>query len=515
MRSMSAKIFLSIVGSLLLGLCLSIFVFHQAKQGNDTTVEVTGKAFKVLQYSQALRKSFFVIDDLDARVLAMSSFISKEEITSIYQPAKQQMTEAMAGLKDNVLSSKMAEVLKRLEQAQDTWLKDAEILLGLQLNNSVPTIEKYQRSKKNLANLINKTMALSATDATGISQAAQTEVSTALVTTFIIALALALIGSIAAFLLARGLSKPLINLVTTAEQLVTGDTNVTFAQAERTDEIGAVVRAVSKFRAGIIHKLSLQEQLAEQAVALQEALSQEKKLNELQREFVSMASHEFRTPLAIIDSSARRLEKRKTKLTPEDIENRTHKIRNAVSRMMALVESTLAASKANNGKLAINPQETQFKDLLDHICERQNDLYTSHEISWQVTELPNHMVVDETAIDQILTNLLSNAVKYSPDAKNIHVKGWQEDNNAFISVQDFGLGIDEDEIPKLFERFFRAKTSTGIPGTGIGLNIVHQLIELHGGAISLKSKKGEGSTFTVRLPIEEVQSKTIPNKNVA
>ena len=228
-----------------------------------------------------------------------------------------------------------------------------------------------------------------------------------------------------------------------------------------------------------------------------------------------MASHEFRTPLAIIDSSARRLEKRKDRLTPQDIEKRTGKIRNAVTRMMTLVESTLEAAKADNGKLSITPKDTKFKDLVDRICERQNDLCTSHIISSDTQDLPATMTVDDGAIDQVLTNLLSNAVKYAPDSPDIFVKGWQEESQVFISVQDFGLGIDEADLPKMFGRFFRAKTSTGIPGTGIGLNLVNQLVELHGGKIDLESKAGVGSTFTVCLPIDEVKASEPPKEKVA
>ena len=265
MTSMSSKIFISIVGSLFLGLFLSVLVFQQAKQGNDTTVEVTGKAFKALEHSQALRKNFLIIDELDQRVLAMSSFVTRQEIASIFNPAKQQLIKAMGGIRQNVLSPNMAQLINKLETAQDIWLKDAEILLGLKPSLFIPTAEKYNRSKKNLATLINEMKTLATNDATWISKKAQADVSSSLFTTYFIAMLVAIAGSLAAYLLARGLSKPLVNLVATAEQLMTGDTSVKFSQADRKDEIGAVVRAVANFRDGIIHKLSLQEQLADQA----------------------------------------------------------------------------------------------------------------------------------------------------------------------------------------------------------------------------------------------------------
>jgi len=104
-------------------------------------------------------------------------------------------------------------------------------------------------------------------------------------------------------------------------------------------------------------------------------------------------------------------------------------------------------------------------------------------------------------VEQMLANLLSNAVKYAPDAPNIEVKARKEGNHMVISVRDHGIGIDEDELHRIGERFFRAKTSTGIAGTGIGINLVKTLVEIHGGTVNVESKKGEGSIFTIRLPV--------------
>ncbi len=101
----------------------------------------------------------------------------------------------------------------------------------------------------------------------------------------------------------------------------------------------------------------------------------------------------------------------------------------------------------------------------------------------------------------MFTNLLSNAVKYALDSPDIHVRAFCEDEDILVQVRDNGIGIDEDDLPKMFERFFRAKTSTGIAGTGIGLNLAKTLIEMHDGSIGVESIKGRGTTFTVRLPV--------------
>ena len=108
---------------------------------------------------------------------------------------------------------------------------------------------------------------------------------------------------------------------------------------------------------------------------------------------------------------------------------------------------------------------------------------------------------DHRLLDQVFTNLLSNAVKYSPDSPLIEVKGWNDEENALITVTDQGVGIPANDLPHMFGQFFRAKTSEGIKGTGIGLNVVKEFVEMHGGSVGVDSLEGEGSTFTVRIPI--------------
>jgi len=237
------------------------------------------------------------------------------------------------------------------------------------------------------------------------------------------------------------------------------------------------------------------------AQELEIALAKEKELNELQRKFIAMASHEFRTPLAIIDSSARRLEKSGT-ATPETLLKRTTKIRSAVSRMTRLMESSLTAARLESGKIAIKPCECRIRALLAEVCERQQELSETHRISCDVGDIPEVIRADCNALDQIFTNLLSNAVKYAPDAPDIRVRARRDGACIAVSVQDFGIGMDKGDVPRIGERFFRAKTSVGIAGTGIGLNLVGTLVRLHEGSFKVESEKGQGSIFTVRLPIE-------------
>jgi len=239
------------------------------------------------------------------------------------------------------------------------------------------------------------------------------------------------------------------------------------------------------------------------ASELEEALGKEKELNRLQKEFVSMASHEFRTPLAIIDSSAQRLKSRigKNKLTPEDAIERVETIRGAVQRMTRLMESTLSVARMESGKVKIQLECCNIAKIVQQVCTAQQEVATNPIATLGLANLPEAIQGDASSLEQIFTNLLSNAVKYTPDGSIIEVTGSMQDHHVVISVHDHGIGIDEEDLDRIGERFFRAKTSTGIEGTGIGLNLVKTMVEEHGGNLKIESARDKGSTFTVILPI--------------
>ena len=236
---------------------------------------------------------------------------------------------------------------------------------------------------------------------------------------------------------------------------------------------------------------------------LRNALAKEIELSKLQREFVSMTSHEFRTPLAIIDGTAQRMKSQvdKNRLTPEVAVKRIEKIRAAVKRMTRLMESTLMAAQMEEGKVAVEIEPCNLKTIVAEACARQKEIAPEHIVSCNLTDLPETIQADPGALEQVFANLLSNAVKYAPPATDINVNVFKDQDHVVICVRDHGLGIDENDLPRLFERFFRAKTSIGTAGTGIGLSLVKSLVEMHSGTVKVESQKGEGSTFTIRLPI--------------
>ena len=240
-----------------------------------------------------------------------------------------------------------------------------------------------------------------------------------------------------------------------------------------------------------------------QALELEKTLAAEKEANRLQAEFVAMASHEFRTPMTIIDGSARRLEKRASKLSPEEIVERAGNIRATIKRMTSLVERTLDASRLNAGKIKLNPSQFNIRQLVEDVCRRQSEVSSKHQINVDLQSFPQDLFGDGKLLDNVFSNLLSNAVKYSPDNPIVDVTGWVDhEDMAVLSVKDYGVGIPKDELPEIFQRFFRASTSAGITGTGFGLYLVHNLVEMHHGDVSLDSMEGEWTEIRVRLPLK-------------
>jgi signal transduction histidine kinase len=243
-------------------------------------------------------------------------------------------------------------------------------------------------------------------------------------------------------------------------------------------------------------------EIERQAQELERMLDHERGINELQRQFVAMASHEFRTPLAIIDAAAQRLGRKKKDMTPEFASEKIEQIRTSVTRIVNLMESILAAGRLDNGKIDINYEACALAPLIKKCCDRQATIRNTHKFLLNIKGLPEFVDADRQALEQVITNLLSNAVKYAPSAPDIRISGWQEADSVKIAVSDDGLGIDKDDIPQLFQRYFRAKTSVGIAGTGIGLHLVKHIIELHQGSIDVSSARGCGTTFTITLPLK-------------
>jgi signal transduction histidine kinase len=239
-----------------------------------------------------------------------------------------------------------------------------------------------------------------------------------------------------------------------------------------------------------------------QKVQIEEALNKERELSGLQRQFVAMVSHEFRTPLSIIDGHAQRILRRLDDMPKDRLEKALKTVRLSVHRLVDLMESVLSAARLENGQIQINPKPCSLTDLIQEVSHSYLDLHPDRRINLDLGGLPEEILADDKLVRQVISNIISNAIKYSPDATQIWVGGSiDEQGRATVSVRDEGLGIPLAEQTKLFERFFRASTSTGIAGTGIGLHLASLLVQMHGGIIDFMSVEGEGTTFSIRLPV--------------
>jgi two-component system OmpR family sensor kinase len=300
----------------------------------------------------------------------------------------------------------------------------------------------------------------------------------------------------------RSISNPLLHLAGSMHRLAANDTDIVIKGTERGDEIGEMARAAVVFRNNAIELMVSQRGLAQQASMLEEKLTAERHLTQMQRNFVSMASHEFRTPLTIIDGHAQRLIRTGYRLRTDEINARATKVRAAVLRMTHLIDNLLNSSRLIEGGAALyfHPQEFDLRELLHEICQLHHEIAPGYQIveNYAASRLP--MTGDPKLLSQVFNNLLSNAVKYSPGDSLITVSAAIEGARAVVSVEDTGLGIPAADVDRLFERYYRGSNVSGIVGTGVGLNLVKMVVDLHGGDIVVESAENKGSKFTVRLP---------------
>jgi signal transduction histidine kinase len=289
------------------------------------------------------------------------------------------------------------------------------------------------------------------------------------------------------------LVRPVLNITEAMDKVAAGDLGVVIPATERRDEIGKMARALEVFKAN-----------AEQ---LQTSLDRERELNGLQRQFVSMVSHEFRTPLSVIDGHAQRMLRRFEKLSPDRLRDGLSKVRQSVIRLTELMESVLNSARLEEGRIEFNPEPCSLIDILTELHGSYAEINNDRDIILDVNQLPNGTFADPKLLRQVFSNLLSNACKYSGPGSHVWIEGHPDGaNGVAVSIRDEGVGIPADELQKLFDRFFRASTSTGIAGTGIGLHLVRHFVDMHQGRISVSSEVDKGTTFTVHLPNVALQT---------
>ena len=233
-----------------------------------------------------------------------------------------------------------------------------------------------------------------------------------------------------------------------------------------------------------------------------EALAREKELSRLKSRFVSMVSHEFRTPLAIILSSAEILDSYLEQLDPDQRRDHLDSIRKNSRRMSELMEDVLLLGQVEAGRMEVQTAPLRLGDF----CQRllgEIDVTTPERSPVQLQLDPDatEAVGDERLLHHVFLNLLNNAVKYSPAGATVEWSIARDGAMAVSRIRDRGIGIPAEDLKRIFEAFHRGGNVGHLPGTGLGLVIVKRCVELHGGGIRIDSEVGEGTTVTVRLPL--------------
>ena len=234
---------------------------------------------------------------------------------------------------------------------------------------------------------------------------------------------------------------------------------------------------------------------------LQLALSKERELNELKSRIVATISHEYRTPLTTILSSTELLEHYADKWSPEKKQRHFQRVQEAVHHLTKLVNDMIFIDQAQTRKLDFHPAPLDVETLTRELVEAfRSELTDEYSILFQGKGTCKNAIIDRELLRIIISNLLSNAIKYSPEGGGILLELISQESQIVIRVSDRGIGIPPNEQPHLFQSLFRGSNIGLIPGVGLGLVMVKESVDLHGGKISVESEVGRGTTFTVILP---------------
>jgi signal transduction histidine kinase len=263
---------------------------------------------------------------------------------------------------------------------------------------------------------------------------------------------------------------------------------------ERTSELDEVIK-----------KLEItNDSLKKAQINISKALQKERELNELKSRFVTMASHEFRTPLSTILSSVSLISKYKEAEEQDKRDKHIERIKSSVHNLTGILNDFLSLSQLEEGKAQNKPVLFNFENFTAGVVEELKALLKKEQVIIHEHEGRNEDVcLDKQLLKNVLINLISNAIKYSSEGKKINVRTKHEQGIVSIEIQDQGIGIPKEDQQHLFSRFFRANNATNVQGTGLGLNIVKKYIELLGGEIDFSSEQNKGSVFTVKIFINK------------
>ncbi len=231
------------------------------------------------------------------------------------------------------------------------------------------------------------------------------------------------------------------------------------------------------------------------------ALEKEKELNEMKSRFISTASHEFRTPLTTIHSSASLVAKYTETDQQPNREKHVLRIKTAVQNLTNILNDFLSLEKLDSESVAVRIDKFTIQNIIHEVLDLfELTLKKGQQLDVRYDDDLPIINNDPQIIKNIIINLISNAIKYSPEGKTITIRAFFDNHDICVSIKDEGIGIPEDEQKKLFQRFYRAENASNIQGTGLGLNIVKRYLDLIDGNITFTSRENYGSEFTISFP---------------
>ena len=240
------------------------------------------------------------------------------------------------------------------------------------------------------------------------------------------------------------------------------------------------------------------------------ALNKEKSLNELKTHFVNLTSHEFRTPLTSIQSSLdilKLLYERDVVLSKDKLGRHLEQIEFEIDKMKELMDNVLVLGKINSGKIDYKPKVYAVVDFVKEVIHSNRIKQFGKSVTLKINGLEGEVFCDKRLLEHILYNLLINALKYSPDSDKDPVVELNFNNHSLlISITDYGIGIPIEDQPQIFESFYRASNTQNMAGTGLGLPIVKQFVELHGGTIWFESIPGNKTVFSFKIPLQDEEN---------
>ncbi|MGF2413540.1 PAS domain-containing sensor histidine kinase [Ferruginibacter sp.] len=279
------------------------------------------------------------------------------------------------------------------------------------------------------------------------------------------------------------------------------------AVLQQKEQLADINLKIEELNDALEQKVELRtQQLQETLIQLQtskeeltKALSKEKELSDLKSRFVSMASHEFRTPLSTILSSASLVAKYTETAQQENRDKHIHRIKSSVNNLTDLLNEFLSIGKIEDGKITAHYAQFNIKEMLGVVCAEMQSLVKHGQHINYVHHGEENVCLDPSLLRNVVLNLLSNAIKFSPEKGVIEINSTTKEKEITITVRDCGIGISKEDQEHLFERFFRGTNAANIQGTGLGLHIVSKYIELMDGQIAFSSELEKGTEFIIKF----------------